>query len=301
MVSFLAAVEGGVAYEQEATSKARALGDREREGGGGGRLGLPIISSLLSLEASGRIRQRDESEESEELRTVRRHTEASLFNLLRHRLIEANTIKLLDRREDLADASPGELVEIEGEIIGNPLQQMVELMDRILPYLGIEDEDVEAQSSRGSKRSTQGKRRPQPATLDPEAQAAEAARQELLQTVRIMRIIRDDLEESHVRDLVLVGREGLKAVLTLGREFLSEQVEDYLLGGRFTVVGKVTRVLAEGESINLTRRTALGISGSDTAREMVNAFTSDESVTVEVADPIVEGPAVQVLPLAVYT
>lgn len=66
------------------------------------------------------------------------------------------------------------------------------------------------------------------------------------------------------------------------------------------MVGKVTRVLAEGETINLTRRTALGLGGPDLARQVVTDVTSDNEIFVDLGDPVVEPPAVQLLPLAVF-
>jgi len=99
---------------------------------------------------------------------------------------------------------------------------------------------------------------------------------------------------------VLLGEEDLRAVLTLSTEFLTGTAAQYLLGGRFSVVGKLTRVLKESENINLTRRTALGLGGPQLVRGLVNDLRGTESVFVEIGDPVVEPPAVQLLPLAVF-
>jgi hypothetical protein len=87
----------------------------------------------------------------------------------------------------------------------------------------------------------------------------------------------------------------------MAREFLTPQTEEYLLGGRFVATGKITRVLEEGESINLTRRTALGLASPDIARQLISGF-NDESgdMSLGVEDPIIEAPALQILPLAVF-
>ena len=103
-----------------------------------------------------------------------------------------------------------------------------------------------------------------------------------------------------MRDLVLSGPADIRAVLTLSTEFLTPAAADRLLGGRFTVLGKVSRVLESGEAINLTRRTALGYAGPQVARALVTDFTSDQALFMEVGDPVVEPPAVQLLPLAVF-
>ena len=83
MVGFVAALEGGVSYGAEQTERAEAARAREREGTA--RFGLPMLSSILNLDMSGRLTGKSEDANSQETKIVRRHTEASLLNLLRHR------------------------------------------------------------------------------------------------------------------------------------------------------------------------------------------------------------------------
>lgn len=99
----------------------------------------------------------------------------------------------------------------------------------------------------------------------------------------------------------LDGPDDIRAVLTLSREFLHESSEDYLLGGHFTALGKVTRVLGLGDHINLTRRTALRLMGPEHTREMVAGINSDADVELDVGDPVVEDAGIQLLPLAIFS
>jgi len=119
--------------------------------------------------------------------------------------------------------------------------------------------------------------------------------------IRLFMTMRADLESATVRDLVLDGPDDIRAVLTLSREFLHESSEDYLLGGHFTVLGKVTRVLELGDHINLTRRTALRLMGPEHTREMVAGINSDADVELDVGDPVVEDSGIQLLPLAIFS
>jgi hypothetical protein len=93
---------------------------------------------------------------------------------------------------------------------------------------------------------------------------------------------------------------GLKAILTMSAEFFTEATRAHLRAGVFRVVGKVTRVLTEGDDVNLLRRTVLGAAGPDVAREMLNAAVQEGELQLETFDPIIQAPAVQVLPLAVF-
>jgi hypothetical protein len=292
LVSFVAAAEDGFALESEQTEKGATATDRSRETGGGARAGFPGLGALVGLDMSGRVRRGEQEQESRETRVVRQHTEASLFNLLRHTLITEGRIRVTERADELADIEIGALVEMSGEIIGNPLQQMLDFFLQILPYLGY---DLEALMK-------PKKRKDSSRSGNPAKRAGESATEELEEEdlFRLLATMRGDLDSSSMRDLVLLGSEQVRAVLTLSTEFLTSAAADRLLGGRFRVIGKVTRVLDMGESINLTRRTALGLGGPDLARQLVTDFTSEQELFVEIGDPVVEAPAMQLLPLAVF-
>ena len=126
MVSFLAAVEGGVSFTEDRTARLSSGTAREREGQG--KVGIPSIASLfgLSLDMSGRLKKQTQEEESTEMKVVREHTEASLFNVLRESLKgREDFVEILDVNQ-LDDINPGYLVEISGEVLGNPLQQILD-------------------------------------------------------------------------------------------------------------------------------------------------------------------------------
>lgn len=308
MVSFLAALEGeGVSFQDESTSLRGEQQASERQGAG--RLGVPVIASLLGFDLSGRIARSDGRAESEEVRVVRTHTEASLFNRLRDGLHKQGKVTRLDANE-LTDTEPGDLVELGGRVIGNPLLQVLDLLTQIIPYVEAQAEVAEASSTPPRKnKSKKGQRGGQgggPAP-DPEAIAAEILRQaqdeekrEQQFGLRIVRMMHEEIRAAAVRDLVLQADEAT-AVLTLSREFLTDSAEAHLLWGSFRVLGKVTAVLRhEHEQINLTRRTAMGAFRPEQARELLQDFQSDGSLNIEMSDPIVTGPAIQVLPIAVY-
>jgi len=243
MVSFLAAVEGGVSFEDQSKTVEGSQDTREREAGGG--IKLPSLLSVLSMDVSGRLKNSGTDSTTSEVTTVRRHTEASLFNALRTRLRTSGAIIELTSVGQLDDLQTGELVEIVGQVNGNPLQHVLDLLATFAPYLGI---DLDGAKSSPAKPKQNKQRAVAPAdedTFGPEE-------------IRLFQTMRADLDNASVRDLVLDGPDDVKAVLTLSREFLSKTGEEYLLGGRFTTLAKVTRVLANDELINLTRRTAIG-------------------------------------------
>lgn len=296
LVSFVAANAadaGGFSFESEATEKGGSATDRTREATGRGRAVFPLIGALIGLDMSGLYGRKDQEQESRETKVVRQHTEASLFNLLRDELVASDRVTVIEREEQLGELKIGDLVEMSGEVIGNPLQQMLDLFTQIAPYLGY---DVEALTK--PKKRKDPSRSGNPAKASGVSKPSDDLSDE--DTFRLLATMRQDLDGSSMLDLVLRGPEEIRAVLTLSREFLTRAAADSLLGGRFAVIGKVTRVLGEKEIINLTRRTAIGLGGPDLAREIVHDFSKVEGLSVEVGEAVIEPPALQLLPLAVF-
>lgn len=160
LVSFLASVEGGVSFEDQSTHRRGASTRRDREGAGaaGGR--LPVLPSILSLDISGRLRSQASQDESQEVVAVRRHTEASLFNVLRYRLEAEGAVKTIRAPKELATVALGDLVQVSGEVVGNPLQQTLALLIQLANLAGIDLQALLAEPEKQAKktqRSPQGK------------------------------------------------------------------------------------------------------------------------------------------------
>ena len=86
----------------------------------------------------------------------------------------------------------------------------------------------------------------------------------------------------------------------MASEFFTSETSEYLRAGEFTAVGKVTRVLRSDDEISLVRRTVLGAAGPEVAREVVVKSVEGGAFQVDTFDPIIEPPALQILPLAVF-
>jgi hypothetical protein len=120
----------------------------------------------------------------------------------------------------------------------------------------------------------------------------------------MLRVLKREVERSPVLDLLMEGSDGVKAVLTVSRELLTPEVEAYLIGGSFNVIGKASAILDASQSINLIRRTVFGFGGRQLADQMFGDFNKSMSeagaINLSLAQTVIDGPAVQVLPLAIY-
>src|SRR4051794_39638601 len=123
MISFLAALEDGVSYEENIQRRAGGRQAVRGEASAGTR--LPSFLSLLSFDLRGSLSGESDTDELEELQLVKRHTEASLFNRLRSALHEDGGVKVLDE-EILSpgEVVPGMIVEANGVVVRNPLDEL---------------------------------------------------------------------------------------------------------------------------------------------------------------------------------
>src|SRR5436309_2359268 len=107
MISFLAALTDGVAFEGETISRSTSGSEREGEAGAG--IKLPSLGSMFGFDLSGRMRRKDHGEQGEEMRAVRQHTAASLFNSLHRAFHENGSLRVVSDTEALAEVDPGDL------------------------------------------------------------------------------------------------------------------------------------------------------------------------------------------------
>jgi len=100
-------------------------------------------------------------------------------------------------------------------------------------------------------------------------------------------------------------QSGHRAVVTVEEQYLNDPSMGDLVDGTFTVVGKVTRVLPDGEgAISLIRKTALGrlpTSMLEQSFEGLNAMSSLEGFSLPTIEWDIAAPVVQILPVAIYT
>lgn len=284
MMSFLAALDGGVSLSEDETSSTTGARDWKLSGKAGLRAKLfSFVDGELSSEGS--TGHRDES--SFISQTVRHHTAASLFNVLYDYLTADEFIVELIDTESLGRLTTGSLVQLRGEYLGNPLEDIVSFIDGVIPYVTTGAGTTPPKVT-PPKVSTQAKNKPTEQTQAPESEG-----------IKIMRLMATELRAAPVHDLLFRTAEGVSCVAAVSSEYYTQATAEHLRAGVFNVVGKVTRTLSETQQINLARRTAAGAAGA-VIKNIVDEFRSMEGIALDVADPIVAGPALQVLPMAIF-
>lgn len=115
----------------------------------------------------------------------------------------------------------------------------------------------------------------------------------------MLRILKADVAKSSVLDLTMTLDDGGHVVLTASNEYMTEAAEQYMLSGSFAVLGKVTQVIQSGEKVSLLRRTVFSVIDNSEVGEIFSRLR-DAMPGGKLTDLFVEGPGLQVLPLAIY-
>jgi hypothetical protein len=323
-MAFAAALTGGVALELEDREREQAQSQAARKLSGGIRL-----FDVLNL---GATRERSRSESSDvESRIVRRHTEASIFITLYDELRRSGRVE----SNPSPDVTPGQIVAMDTGPAMAPLRRIIDQVLRLLElnFPGLSPEEVaqpEVHPVKGGKqRSTI------PAKVGGTS-VRDSIPKELTQLRALFRSVLGDLDHSGMTDVVVRNEGGTSIVLTLDSRFVSEQALELLHTSQFTVIGKVTQVWkTDSEFVDLYRRSVLslvpalgqsmgwfvlglvgmmaaGINPTDVQKSVATALglempEPDGSLPyeprlgndVQAAIPGLQGPAIQILPLAV--
>jgi hypothetical protein len=283
MISFVAAMDGG--YSLEKVWKQTNDTSGEISGTLEGEAGLSsIVSALVKahLKASGNVDGKLTS--SEESQIVFKHTEASLFMRLRHELHHQKRIISLDDygKKQWETLSPSTLVEISGEIRRSPVNEIVQISKRFIPIM-LQSLPFNKDGNVDIVNLSDDQRR-------------------FLQSMSSVQGIVADLETSPLTDALLVheGEWKKTAVLDISTKVLPLSDQELLHCGHVTVIGKATHILTEQETINLYRRSVLGIAAQSVSDQIAQSFNSVPEVIIKLETPIVSYPAVEIIPMAIY-
>lgn len=269
----VAMLQGGIA---SMTSVSQSVGEASQVAGEvSSKFGLSnALSSLLRVDLSASAAASTAGETRETRSEQRIHTPASLFIALRAEL-RARDFILEDSQR--ARPQPGDIIEFSGSLRRNPLietmRAFVELMDMFQAFA---DSPQKGKAKSGD--SNKMKKQVQ-AFVD------------VLTTSETVDLIAGPLDSQY------------RAVVTLEQQFLNDPTMSDLVDGTFRVVGKVIRVVSEGEeAISLNRKSAVGVLPPTALQQLKETLSGPEleGFGLPELEWEIPGPAIQVLPIAVF-
>lgn len=278
-LDIMAMMEGGFSQIETQTS-TRSNEDNQNHKITGG-IGLSNFFGLIRMSLDSDSAKSERQGQTTEVRTEKVHTPNSLFAKMRERLQAESLI----RTDDVIEAKTGDFIEFDVTLHKNSLIHAIEIISSLMKTAVIFSQP---QTAKGKKDQS---------TKDDSSNAVLKQLEQLL----------EQLNSGDTADLMgaAVGNHEVKVVVTLDRAFLRDSSMSDLIDGEYTILGKVTRVLPEGSdaSINLLRKTSLGVVQGTILDKMLDAFSNmqESGITVPKVVTEVKGPAVQIIPIAIFS
>lgn len=246
------------------------------------------LSTLVRVGWSGGTSSRDIAEESTTSSEARVYTPASLFFQLRNLLKEKGYVS--SNTQSLPQ--PGDFFEFEGFLNRNPV---IETLDSFYEF-------GEFVTGFGDSSSNTHPRRKKPKQ---QQQGRRNTGSDDERVLRELRRVRESITKANTMDLVVRNVNGnLSVVITLEVGFLNDPRLSDLVDGRFKVLGKVINAIEDdSDSISLLRDTTLNM----VARPFFDSFSliseqlkGQQELDIPDLHWKVEGPAIHILPIAIF-
>jgi hypothetical protein len=276
----LAMLQDGLSQVTRVTSTEGAADSIARDAGA--TFGVSqALATLLKIDLSAKRTTSTGSTSERELSEERVHTPGSLLFKLRQLLRDRGLISASSISEGFR---PGQIMEFTSTLSRNPI---VQLIDNMLAAIRMQSVFTTAPVPK-PKGKHQGK---------PPSGENERLEQQF-------RSLREDLLSGSTVDIVSGRLEsGFAAVVTLDVEYLADPTMANLVEGHFTVLGKVIRSVPAEESINLLRKTAMSLLPEALLAGVFSHFdhlSEVQGFNMPKARWHVDGPAIHVLPIAIY-
>jgi len=237
------------------------------------------LSSLFKIGLKAEMETSDKSSNNHSIQEERVHTPASLFYQLRNTLVER---KLLTKISEESKIVAGQIVEFTVKLKRNPIIETMDMMTEMMSMAVLFDDQKSGVGKGGKGKSNEN-----------------------TQTKKQMDDFSKALKSGNTVDLTASDLpSGHKAVITVESLYLNDPFMSDLVDGEFKVVGKVVRSITDSsESINLIRKTALSRMPSHLLEQMFQQFAllgTIQGFDIPDLRMEVDGPAIQILPVAIY-
>ncbi len=288
LVSFAAAIQGGLSLESEVTQ------EKESNKAGstkiGGKFGLSnLFSNLFELNAETEISGSITGRNQETRRESKSHTEASIAILLYDQLVENEHFLIKPRSAgELSKVNPGALVEVAGTLEKNAIDTVIDYIDAVNILSNLGEASSMQQSPTTAK--TSGKQAAKPTPMP----------QSYLERMR--ETLDKDRKRTPISNIILKCNEppDVNVVVTLRTANLRDLTLTELHKNSVRVVGKVTRIISEGQSMSAFENYGMALLKPEVLNTAFAQIAASKDIVAEFSEVEVKGPAVQILPLMIF-
>lgn len=281
LVSFAAAIEGGLAMETEVTAESKKT--NSISGKVSAKFGLSqLFTALMDTNVSAEMEGKRDGVTSEVKKESKTFTEASIAIILYHKLTQEKDYILQPKSiKDFESYSPGALVEVAGILEKNAVDAVIDMIDATNILMNMANSELPQQKN--NKIATQNKA-PQN------------------QLTKIREALDKDRKRTPISNVVVRCSEptDLNVIVTLRTENLRDLTLSELHKNSVRIVGKITRVIKEGESISSFENYGMSLLHPDLLEKAFEQITENEALTADFTDLRIKGPAFQILPLMIF-
>lgn len=278
----LASIEDG--FSQLSTIQTSSEKDLHSSGEVAAEIGSSNVFALLGVKLRSSLKGENNSKDSEKRSQEKVHTPSSLFQKLRDYLDEEKLVKQINNIGALSELHAGDFVEIEGDLTKNPI---VSLIDSFIQMMEIASAFSDSKPSQGKKNYLQ---------------------QSDKNIINQMKAISDGLQSGDIVDLICKIKNddsNIAAVLPVYNDYFFNRNMNEITDGQYRVIGKITKVtINHQESINLLRNTSFSLMQQSMLDTMFSGFKNQDMQKVGIKIPdistVVSGPAVMILPIAIF-
>jgi hypothetical protein len=281
----LAVLDDG--FSRLSTIKTSAGESETNKYGMGASIGVSNVFALLGISFSGDRGKEKGSQDQTEISQEKVHTPTSLFAKLRLKLQELKLLRSVDTSEALKELQSGEFVEFRAVLRKNPLVETIEGFKQLMEMALLFQSATPADNQPKQK----GKQPQNPSNP----------------VMKQMDGMLAALNQSNSVELIgeLLDAPEVKSVLTARPDFFSQGGLAEIVDGEFRVLGKVIRVVMpdSDEPINLLRKTTFGRFDRKIFDQLSQALAGMEAAGLRSTELIteIEGPALLVIPIAIFT
>lgn len=236
------------------------------------------FSTLLKIDFSAQKNSTHANSKEKATAEERIHTPASLFYQLRNILIEKNVLKTITEEPH---PQPGDFIEFEGVLTKNPIIGAIDDFSQLIELA------LKFDTTPNNKKGKPG---------NPN---------ELQILKKQMDDLSTSLKASKTIDLTsTLPNNSCRVVITCNTDYLSDPNMSNLADGKFFILAKVTRTIeSQSESISLIRNTAISKMPKHRLEQLksgLNNLSNTEGFEIPEVTWNIDGPAIQVIPVAIY-
>ncbi|OQW68662.1 MAG: hypothetical protein BVN34_08200 [Proteobacteria bacterium ST_bin12] len=274
----IAMLQGGISTVTSVNQSSNLHHDESQKASA--QFGLnSAFSTLLKIDFSANKKTTNNNSQGKATSEERIHTPASLFYQLRNILVDKNVLKTI---QENSHPQPGDFIEFEAILSKNPI---IEALDNFSQLIELALK-FEVNSSNVNKQKS-------------------AKPSELSIIKKQLDDLNTSLKISKTIDLTAtLPNNFCKAVITCNTDYLSDPNMSNLADGKFFILAKVTRTVEnDSESISLIRNTAISKMPKhilDQLKLALNNLSLSEGFVIPEVSWDIDGPVIQVIPVAIY-